>query len=98
MLKLVTAGSALAFVVALIFVTGAIGRWLSPRLTGYLAASRSATSRPAKSDRAALVRQIDPRRRLHVMEISGCEVAILTGGPNDVMVALGPQTAREIGQ
>ena len=97
MLKLLTAVSALLFVVALIFATGAVGRWLSPRLAGYLAGSRFAATRRATPDRAALVRQIDPRRRLQVMEIGGCEVAILTGGPNDVMIALGPQGRQEIG-
>lgn len=97
MLKLLTAGSALFFVVALIFATGAVGRWLSPRLAGCLAEGRFKALRPAKPDRAALVRQVDPRRRLHLVEIGGCEVAILTGGPNDVMIALGTQGMREIG-
>jgi hypothetical protein len=95
MLKFFTAGTALLFVIALIFATAALGRWLNPWLVNRFTASRLRIPRPSKPSGGNLVSQVDPRRRLHVMELAGHQFAILTGGPNDVMITLSSNSHRE---
>jgi hypothetical protein len=95
MLKFFTAGTALLFVVALIFATAALGRWLNPWLVNRFTTSRLRIPRPGKPSNGHFACQVDPRRRLHVTELAGHQFAILTGGPNDIMIALPPNPHRE---
>ena len=95
MLKLATAGTALFFVVALIFATAALGRWLTPWIAGRFSMGMARRKRLGKPVNETFIYQVDQKRRLHIAELAGRRFAILTGGPNDIMVALMPHSHLE---
>ena len=75
--QLVTASVSLAGVLALIVLLSRFGRGLSVRRVpaGKNAAITIKESRP-----------LDAKRRLHLVEINGFEVLVLTGGGTDTML------------
>ena len=88
MMQLLTAVAALGFVVGLIFLTGALGRWVNPWLV------RRWGARGGMASPSGTSCQVGPKRRLHVAELEGRKFAILVGGPNDIMIAL-PENSKE---
>ncbi len=81
--QIVTAGISLAGVLALIALLSRFGKGLNFKKvrSGTCSAMTIKESRP-----------LDPKRRLHLVEINGHDVLVLTGGNTDIMLPL-PRSA-----
>ena len=75
--QIVTAGVSLAGVLALIVLLSRLIRGLSASKVPSGAGSAMAV----KESRA-----LDAKRRLHLVEVNGCDVLVLTGGVTDMML------------
>jgi O-succinylbenzoate synthase len=93
MTQFLIALAALAFVIALIFITAALGRWINPWLSNHL---NKRVARP--SFIAGISCQIDAKRRVHLAELEGQKFLVLTGGPNDVMIMLAQGSMKDLHQ
>ena len=81
--SLLTAGAALAAVLALILAAGRIARQCR---TGRFGARRSASNRGASRLAIAETIALDQRRRLHLIRCDGGEFLLLTGGATDLVI------------
>lgn len=77
--QIITASVALAGVLALIVLLSKLGRKLDIKRTP----SGKSSAISVKDSRA-----LDTKRRLHLVEVNGVEVLILTGGSTDMIVPL----------